>query len=296
MWWCGEIGLIMRELNREVSMGLEFTEKIKRLVKQLPRRACVAFAVRCARRVFPLFERWDREGKYVDAVKQANNVADEFAGSAADDATYAAIGTGFVNREVADVASRASVATEAASAAADETVATKIHDHNHGVPRGKKAACELAAAAGNAAHAAAAAANSAAYAAAAAGIYAIEAAASAAANCDIAIICEDAERLYTLSREEGWEDETPVEQFVFGAMWSGETPDWAKSESVETDGDAVELSIEIDGDLSDEEIKKKVLELIAQADGVHVEMGGGGLKIRDIDIESEKRARVGAPI
>lgn len=49
---------------------------------QLPRWAKVAFAARCARRIYPAFQAWDRKCYYAEFVQQAIAVAEESAANA----------------------------------------------------------------------------------------------------------------------------------------------------------------------------------------------------------------------
>ncbi len=266
-------------------MGQEFEEKIEGILKRLPKLAIVAFAVRCAWRVFPLLEplleRGGSKAKHVDVLKRALSIAEEFAGGSTaefvSDLTRSAGGiiSGAHSATVEAINCAACAADDAAYAAKD---AVTYYPANAG-----RAAARSAAGVATWSIRAAA--------------YATEAAGgNDSVSATRRLTIEDAEHLLRLSDEGGWDDETPVEQFVFGTMWPDDTPDWARSDTKNSDGDVLELHIELDGDLSDEDVTEKVLALLEDADGVCYELGGGGLVIDEIQIESEKGAGVGEPV
>lgn len=191
-------------------------------LRWLPRRACIAFAARCARRVQPLYAHfWPQATmSYQDAVDQAMEAAERYAFGVGDAVT-------------ADIVHRANDAAYAAADqahiayAAAERAATA---HAKAAHIAQAAPLAMAGQAAHAAHAAALAAYDAlaTYDAAAAAIAAAHTAAAADYVDDNANVTRSAlrramrvdfNRLAQTSRAESWNDETPVPPTFFGPLF-----------------------------------------------------------------------------
>lgn len=189
-------------------------------LKKLPRWATVAFAARCARRVQPLFNDWDRENKYTRDITTAILVAEI---SAARASVFAAD----LNADSAIPFAGTLAAKNAANAAADVVcvaeqavayVATRVAQ-----------ATVFAARAVIEAEAAIPAAR--------AVMFAADTAATEAtlneAPCEILhrAIIRDYELLKEAARKKEWTDETPVSPEFFGSFWpEGEPEYWPVKE------------------------------------------------------------------
>jgi hypothetical protein len=230
-------------------------------ILKLPRWARVAFAARCARRVFPYFRDWKKaDDKQVKAVEQAISLAE-------NDAS---------NGHVSAATARAADAADAAARAADADAAARAAD-----AAAKAAAAAAGYAAGYAAAARAAAARaaasaaSAARAAAAAAASAAAAAAYAAADAkSIRFIRSDYERLIQLSSRLHWTDETPVPPEVFDTLNS------PVSESAFPDPiRGLILELYAKPDVPAKDVEDALFDIYDALNDLHMARGGGVLEV-----------------
>jgi hypothetical protein len=220
-------------------------------IRQLPRRARIAFAARCARRVQPLFEHfWPTAPiEYRMAIAKAIDLAETAAIHSIDLAfdSYAA--------HAAHVAYAADAAADAAHAA----LAAAAHTD----------------AIADAADAALAAYDAAAY-----------AAADAHPDAFNELIRQDFDLLRRLATEKKWDNETPISPTVFGPMWPKGTPEgWGKiapeepTPRTETEQKihGLILALMAKADTSPEVIEEGLVQLYKAANQYHMARGGGVL-------------------
>jgi len=185
-------------------------------IEKLPRWARVAFAVRCARRVFPILcRRWpSAPTAHLQALENAVSVAERCA-SASDAAdVFGAAATAYTT-----AASLESSVVLIASNAAGEA------DPDGGVYLAARAAAEAADVAYYAVLADPAPVRD------ASGVAATAAAAMlrvASDPSDLLFIRRDFERFRWLEKKHGWTDDTPVSPDAVGPLWPrGRVPHWA---------------------------------------------------------------------
>jgi hypothetical protein len=246
-------------------------------IARLPRWARIAFAARCARRVFPLFSyQWKSAPK---ALSDAVSLALESA-----EATAARKGAN---------ASRASAAANRATAAASSARSVEA-------PLAAVAVADAASAAACAARAALAdlgtdddydpltllllddtsadAASAAVIAADYAGV---------ANGHIVAAIRRDCDIVASLTRSEHWTDNTPVPAEVFGPPWpDGPPPGWPGSEP-SSGKSGLLLVIEVPEGLSGERVLELIAGCASKADALDRAYGGHGLELDEGDIEVE---------
>ncbi len=186
-------------------MGIPTEEDIAKL----PIRAQVAFAARCALRVFPLFKARDQNRDYVGEVRQAIETVVHWAGmgpynpaskEARATARYFTLAASRAARVGAHAAARAAAfaASEAASAVravrTDETDSTLPTSHI---------------------------------------VDAARAARATKAHGIVGAIRRDFDTILELANSKGWNNSTPVIQSVFGPMWprGHAKPKWAEHDS-----------------------------------------------------------------
>jgi hypothetical protein len=236
------VGGVRRTVLRGEPVVDELTKPSEGELLALPRRARVAFAARCARRVEPIFtQRWPgapRESVWAvqHAITQAERFANPDVGTGTFDATPA-----MVAASAAKATADTNVAAQAAQAAdAAFTACATDHGANH------------AAYAAYAAYAAAYAARAAADTSPSAAVYVTVNGAFGAADealtaaeyfdaypdgapdipvdTDVAALAAmryDYELLRVAANEEHWTDETPVPPEFFGPLWPfGQPDDW----------------------------------------------------------------------
>ncbi len=220
-------------------------------IATLPRRAIVAFAARCARRVQPLFKaKWPgaREEGYCAAVDRAITLSEQIAATADANAgtdTYLA-----ANPAQHAAANAAGAHAAHAAHAAEAAVDAAVGDH-----------------AANA-HAAANAANDAG----GVGAHAI--------RCDFELLRHAAAHL-------DWTDDTPVPPEFYGPLWPMGIPDgWPRPSEDELPEQPQVLKLEIATPVGmskqeSEAFDAKLVELFAAMTVADVRMGGNGLRILD---------------
>jgi hypothetical protein len=238
---------------------------------ELPMKARVAFAARCAARVEPLLRSFGFTQEQRNSLDGAISIATAFAAN-----------FGEANFKAAAEAAAASVA--AANAA------TNAH-----ASKAAEAAAHAADAAAHAADAtAAAAADNAVTNAAAASVAAANAAAETAdaarvaddASCVIvrSAIESDFSLLMQKSKTEHWTDGTPVPPIVFGEMWPDKRPKWveqAQKSDVTTSKDSVEepsIELWIDPGNASADTLEKFLVTLGE---LHIAAGGSGLEFKE---------------
>jgi hypothetical protein len=241
-------------------------------IATLPRWAQVAFAARCARRVFPLFteEPLYAEGLGIPLVRRAIDLAEQFASGS--------------DRSEDDVEKIAAVAT-------------KVYEVSGGT-NSSRAAASTALTAARAAAAAfhARATDPASLDATAARIEAVAKAASSAVQqagffkTDAQPeIRRDFKTVLELSMKNAWTDDTPVPPSVFGPIWPDGTPDgWPE----EVDSNDIILEIDVPDDATDEELLRIATDLAIRADALDREGGGHGLDIEELEITAEEPVSV----
>jgi hypothetical protein len=254
------------------------TGDIRERLAQLPRRAVVAFAARCARRVQPLTHALPQQGR--DAIDRAIASAEAFA---KDDSRAADAAEAAARAARADEAARAAhLAARAAHLAATAALATTDAD-------------VLAAAAEAAARAAT-----------------VEAAADAEADDNDwadawAAASSDLDRL--IASNLGKPDTLgatidPSESGPLGPLWPQGEPEWYTKAATgtvtpreEPSGDA-ELVVEIDvpEGLSDDEVLAVIKRLSLEADDLHRALGGHGLKVKRLEVYQGTPAPVEVPL
>ena len=220
-------------------------------IAQLPRWAQVAFAARCARRVFPLFRSgWKTAPEqHSHAIMRAIEVAESAATAAVSD-----VHTAYAAAAGADAAANAAEAADDADAAADAAAATAA--------RAAYAAADGAAAAADAA------------------AFAVDA---TDANADVTVriaIRADFERLKRSAAAEHWTDETPIPPTVFGPLWpGGSPPGWpgasGGSHRAKPEIEPLVVVSFVEGDFTADEIAL----FLEHVSTTYREVGGNGLKV-----------------
>lgn len=254
-------------------------------LKRLPRRALLALSARCARRVQPLFAIGMPEAppEHAEALEASIRAA-EAASCSSDVGVYDSLGVATAASAVGTHASEYAAGARAAASFAAGSGDT-------GAAAGLAFSASVRAAA-DAAHAA----SQAAFAAAShlsgnldpgsvARVIGAAAAAAGAVNeqrfaCAVA---GDFRLLLGESKRLKWNDVTPVDPSVLGALWPNGQPDWWPR-----DHQAVrqELLIElvVPDDISGEDLDALVLKHALTADVLHAAAGGSGLKVDAIDV------------
>lgn len=230
----------------------------KKEIAQLPRWAQVAFAARCARRVQPLFKHFwpDASAEHVEALDRTITISERGAARAADDdhAYNAAANAANAADTAAINATTATTALAAAFAAAAARAADDDDDNN--TARAADAARAAAARVG-----------------------------AEAERTVLRAMRIDFEELKARAVAEQWIDDTPVPPSVFGPLWpEGEPEFWPATES-ESEPLELVIELEVPDGVDDDEVAERVSELLAEMDGLHRAMGGGGLKIAGVDVE-----------
>lgn len=188
----------------------------KEEIKQLPRWARVAFAVRCAERVRPLFTHaWpDAPREQIDAVDRAISIAKARAlnggvgGGTATRAAGSAAGLAAGLAATPDVVDVGTAAYTAAYAAAAATSAVDAATNAADAAAGRVAAVAHATMAADAAGRA-------------------YAACAAARRAGGNAMRGDLESLRAMAEREGWTDKTPVDADALGPLWpDGEPVGW----------------------------------------------------------------------
>ncbi len=235
----------------------KFEQEIERIVDKLPTTARVALAVRCAKRVIPVFKSWDTEKKFVRDVDSAINTAEAHTfGSTVSLSSATAFAASVKAAGVASVqVSAANAAAYAVSGAIDAAICSIGFQH------GATATFTVSVV-------------------------------NAAASIDAAnarYILRDAEQLLRLAKEGGWSDRTPVPVTAFGPMWPDGPPAWARFKGVPK---ALELELVCPEGMSDDEFVSRLSDLVGEMDDYHRSIGGEGLDIDTLEIESEVMAEV----
>lgn len=168
-------------------------------LRQLPHWALVAYAVRAARRVQPLYKGKGVTPEHAKAVDQAIQF------------TELSARTGRVQDSTVTV--RIALAANAAAATTDANFASTIRAA--GAAAAAQAAARAALAVDDASVGAADGAHEA----------AVQAASDAIGNVYVAARA-DFKLLLSLSRREKWTDDTPVDVNILGPLWWGEEPEW----------------------------------------------------------------------
>ncbi len=269
----------------------------KKRIAGLPRWAQVAFAIRCARRVQPLFKAAWPEAPEDDvvAVEQAiHNAERQLAAyitiSHADHgvlntAIVAAIAAARIAESTAsDSAARAAQAAIAAHAAATYATTAETPEANGRVARAASAEAHTAAAlaATHAAHA----------------IHDVT-----TYNAVGKAIRRDFETLKALSRMERWTDETRPSLESLGPLWlEGEEPDWKevarrakKYIGFSYNEDRLVLTAYVDKSEDDDTLVEGIIELYRALNKYHILCGGSGLTVDDWRIRVPARAPEGVP-
>lgn len=253
-------------------------ERIAIMIKALPRRAIVAFAARCARRVQPLYDsKFDREGvnpqavSYEEVIRPAEMRAarrdsslpvripefidlDSFHKSqegrwrnsaskwAATSAAYA------LKASVNDSASKISEKVVfAASAAVNAAVMQRVEQSAYGTAYSQEAV-------------------------------EAEAVALSTQLRDLVLLSEACNR-------EAWNDDTPVPPEFFGPLWpNGPPPGWpvgAQADPDTEDPNGLVLRLHVGKFAPEEEVAAEVINLINALSAYHIACGGSGFVIED---------------
>lgn len=180
----------------------------------LPRKARVAFAARCARRVFPVFKlvhglpdkNWNALNSAIRTIENlAGGDGNANANAAADIVRVVAYAAADIARDVSeairDDADAGYAAADAARAAAYVARGTTYDD----------AIRDDAANAANAASAS---------------LRCLQKVVTVGTVGHLTSIARDFDRLQRLAKRENWTDETPVPPSVFGPMWEDPPPAW----------------------------------------------------------------------
>lgn len=246
----------------------------------LPRWARVAFAVRCAERVRPLFKYFWREApeKVVEGVDRAVMFAKASATSPAS--VSKAIGTAAYSVEAARAYGASYNRTDARAAAEAARAASEASEAAYA-----DAAAHAAARYDTYARAAAAARTAAAR--------AVRAARAAAHHDKNSVNArQDYELLRMLARgvpgrpgnnPTPWTDETPVNPDLLGPLWPfGEPEGWPEEAKEPRAGDQrLQIRLVAPPNASDKDIADAMAELVRRMDNLHRAMGGSGLVIDD---------------
>lgn len=258
-------------------------------LQELPRWAVVAFAARCARRVQPLFERWDTGKTHTTDIENAILLAERatHADREATETTTAAVAAAINTAKAANTTGETATAAAAIAAADAATHAANAARVNAG-------------AFSNAFSAAFAAANASTHAARAAGVAASHAADVAESDTGTAVaeivmaMRRDFELLEETTKQEGWTDDTPVPPEFFGPLWAeGDPKGWPAKEKT-SEGQELVFEFEIPEGMSDAEAMERISTLIDKADDLHRAHGGRGLRTKGVEVYG--REPVGDPV
>lgn len=241
------------------------------LIDGLTRWAAVAFAARCARRVYPLCEAAGRELAHVIAVREAIELAEraaavgngEEAQARASEWRAELAGSGLLG------GAGAYDAACAASEAADAVARAAFSDHNPDVAADDHDGDWRYSTLG-----------------------AIEYAVQAIAGWGTAKeqIGQDATVLRQRAREGGWTDDTPVAADAFGPLWPGGPPaGWPSQEY-----DGFSLYVTAPESVGPTTIAEDVVALFKALNDVHLACGGQGLTLEKL--ESHVRSATYAPL
>lgn len=261
---------------------------------RLPLRARIAFAARCARRVAP-FVRAAGDQKQIARVRKAIWFAeavgarhDKLPLSHIDSKLELALAFGEAGRTAVEAANTAAYAAHAAAESAREALGDGRHP---GIAADERADDDAIAAL---------------YAA-----YAGDAAADAGA--DIVILAQTVDYRNLLSASKDWTDDTPVAPEFFGGLWPGERPSWSNLDielsllrgtsdeeidalidapCLSADTHALEITIEVPDETTDDEIDEIVYETVRHANAVHRAAGGGILVLDSAQAEQLQEAEL----
>ena len=234
---------------------------------RLPRRAVVAFAARCARRVQPIFAAWPgATQRHIVAVDRAISLAEAYGAAHAADVADVAHAAAHAAANAA-----AHAAANAAANAADAYAAAKAAANAADAYLGAKLAAAYAAD-----YAADAAANAAdAYDADAYDADDADDAAAAYANAReplIAAMRRDYDLLAQAAQQQHWTHDTPVPPTFFGPLWpNGQPPGWPHPEIAQPS--AIEIYLD-PGNAS----KQTLQEVFQALSNLHLAAGGLGLE------------------
>lgn len=119
---------------------------------------------------------------------------------------------------------------------------------------------------------------------------------AAAANGSlIAATVRDYLLLSEASKTEGWTDATSVPSEFFGPLWPNAAPkDWPDADSHSGKGvqQAIKLQIEVPEGIDEDELKRRIEELLLAASELHIAHGGSGLKLDTLEVWDTVGARV----
>lgn len=105
----------------------------------------------------------------------------------------------------------------------------------------------------------------------------------------------DMERLREAARHEGWADDTPVSFDFFGPLWPTGAPKGWPIKTETSKGAELVIELEAPEGATKEEILAQVRELADRADDLHRAQGGGGLKVKDVEIYGRSPVPAGVP-
>jgi hypothetical protein len=224
--------------------------------------ARVAFAVRCAQRVRPLFTlAWpDAPAEHVEALDRAIALAQASAASPASASVSAAASAAYNASDASGDALSAYIASDASDASDAPSAASAA------------ASAAYAASAADAADAADAAASAAAYA------YA----ASASADAYAYAIHQDFELLRSLAKEQGWTDDTAVGTALLGPLWPDGKPEGWPDEPKPERPEHLKIELVTPAGLTgaeSDDLNRRVAAFFAELSALHVAMGGTGLRL-----------------
>jgi hypothetical protein len=280
-------------------------EHLKCELANLPLRAIVAFAARCARRVRPLAASLPEDSRV--AIDQAITVAEAFARG--DKAVGAAVTAGAAvgaarGAEIDGVTETAVGAAWAAAQAAEAVQAAKAAEA-FGAAADNNFAVQAAEAADQTARCAALAVGNATLAVRSAAL-AVKAIASVT-DRDHAILA-DIEQIIAFRLGEPGTLGSPIdpsEAGPLGPLWPGGEPAWLrklddegyKALGLDEPADAAELAVEVEvpEDASDEDVLTLVDQLVLHADNLHRSLGGHGLKIEGLEVHQSAGVPEGVP-
>ena len=236
----------------------ELSIPTEREIASLPYRARVAFAGRCSRRVQHVYNsQWsDAPATHGRAVDNAITMAESIA-------------AGFVDNSLSKCWR------------AEDDVKAATHTDKAGSNAAANAAADAARSATHSYLSAKAAAN----------------AATDSARCAegfrpqiVAAMRRDYELLKAAAQRERWTDDTPVPPEFFGPLWPDGAPEgWLFDSTSEEPVDLV-IELEVPDNATGEEIASRLKELAREMDGMHRTLGGGGLKIKGVEVRVDANA------
>ena len=240
-------------------------------ISQLPRWARVAFAVRCAERVLPVFDRYWQDKPRLASLTLLQAV---------DMARGAAAVGGVPDRR----------AYHGIEAATSSWVTNALNDEDAHVASAHAADCAL-----NALRAVRNESNQHAHDAASHAWHAARYPAPGDASIRIAMQ-RDIAAMLELAHADNWADDTPVDPDALGPLWpDGEPKGWPKSAVEQGSNGSYLLEFESPDGVSDAEAAERIARVIGLLDRLNRAKGGTGVRIDD-EIGTQDRVVIDSPL